>query len=143
MVEKTHTASGPDAGWWPNVAAPLRNIGQKLADYFAPSAEAAQTVQSYEINLELPGVKPEDIEVSLQDGTLMVKGEKRFQREETGRSYFISEREYGAFMRSFRLPADIDAAEVKADFRDGVLSIQVPKRGPEPQAARRIEVKRG
>jgi HSP20 family protein len=143
MVEKSHTAAGRDTGWWPGVAAPLRNIGQKLADFFAPSAEAAQTEQCYEIDLELPGVKPEDIEVSLQDGTLTVKGEKRFQREETGRSYFFSEREYGAFMRSFRLPADVDAVEVKADFRDGVLCIQVPKRGPAPKSARRIEVKHG
>jgi HSP20 family protein len=143
MVEKTHTAAGSETGWWPSIAAPIRSFGQKLADFFAPSAEASQTAECYEINIELPGVKAEDIEVSVHDGTLSVKGEKRFEREETGRSYFFSEREYGAFMRSFRLPAEVGESDVQASFTDGVLNIRVPKPRAEPKTARRIEVKRG
>lgn len=142
MVEKSHTAAGTEPGWWPTVAAPLRNIGQKLADFFAPQADAAQTQDAYEINVELPGVKSEDIDVSIHDGTLTVKGEKHLEREEKGRSYFFSEREYGAFMRSFRLPADAKHEKVEASFKDGVLAIRVPKAGQAPATARRIEVKR-
>lgn len=143
MVEKTHTAASGAPGWWPTVAAPFRNVGQRLAEFFAPHADAAQTEDTYEINVELPGVKTEDIDVSVHDGTLTVKGEKRFEREEKGRSYFFSEREYGAFMRSFRLPADVREDRVQASFSDGVLTIQVPKAGQAPATARRIEIKRG
>ena len=143
MVEKSHTAAGNDPGWWPTVSAPLRNLGQKLADFFAPHADAAQTQDAYEINIELPGVKTADIHVSIHEGTLTVSGEKRFEREEKGRSYFFSEREYGAFMRSFRLPVDVQQDKVEASFNDGVLSIRAPKAGQAPVTARRIDVKHG
>ena len=141
MVEKSHTAAADTAGWWPMVGGPLRNIGQKLADFFAPHADAAQTSDTYEINVELPGVKTEDIEVSLHEGTLTVKGGKHFEREEKGRSYFFTEREYGAFMRSFRLPGNVKDDAVEAAFKDGVLSIRVPKVGEQPEKNRRIAVK--
>ena len=65
------------------------------------------------------------------------------RREEKGRSYFFSEREYGAFMRSFRLPPEVGDGEVQASFKDGVLSLRVPKPSTQPKTARRIEVKRG
>ncbi len=136
MVEKSHTA-----GWWPQLHQPLRNIGEKIADWFAPRADAAATQEHYEVNMELPGVAAEDIEVSMHDDTLMIKGEKRFQREETGRSYYFSEREYGAFQRSFRLPADADAEKVSADFKNGVLTVTVPKAGARSEKARRVEIR--
>ena len=138
MVEKSHTA-----GWWPQIYQPLRSIGEKIADWFAPRADAAATQAHYEVNMELPGVAAEDIEVSMHDDTLMIKGEKRFQREETGRSYYFSEREYGAFQRSFRLPADADAEKVSADFKDGVLTVTVPKAGARRENARRVEIRSG
>lgn len=138
MVEKSHTA-----GWWPQLYQPLRSFGEKLADWFAPRADAAATQESYEVNMELPGVTAADIEVSMHEDTLMIKGEKRFQREETGRSYYFSEREYGAFQRSFRLPGDADADKVSADFKDGVLTVKVPKAGAKREKARRIEIRTG
>ena len=69
-----------------------------------------------------------------------MKGEKRFEREETGRTYFFSEREYGAFQRSFRLPADAHAEDVTADFKNGVLVLAVPKVGPPKDRAKRIQI---
>ncbi len=141
MVEKSHTAAGEAGRWWPSLYEPLRGLGQRVADFFAPSAEAAATEEFYEINMELPGVSAEDIDVSIQDGSLTIKGEKRSQREERGRTYFFSEREYGAFQRSFRLPADADPKDVAADFHDGVLAIKIPKAGPPPSQAHKIEVR--
>ena len=79
-----------------------------MADWFAPPSEASTLDDFYEINVELPGVKPDDVEVTLQNGSLTVHGEKHSEREEEGRSYFFSERTYGAFQRTFRLPSDAD-----------------------------------
>ena len=120
MVEKSHTA-----GWLPHLYEPLKNIGEKIADWFAPRSEASASENRYEIDVELPGVKPEDIDVAVRDDNLTVRGEKRFAREESGRTFFFSEREYGAFQRTFRLPPDADADAVDASFKDGVLSISI------------------
>ncbi len=143
MVEKSHTAAGERAGWWPSLYEPLRGLGQRVADFFAPSAEAAVTDAFYEISLELPGVTAKDIDVSVHDGSLTIKGEKRAQRQEQGRTYFFSEREYGAFQRSFRLPADVDPKSISADFNDGVLTVKIPKVGPPPNKAHKIAVRSG
>ena len=136
MVEKSHTA-----GWWPQVYEPLRHLGEKIADWFAPRSEASAVEDCYEINIELPGVKSEDIDISAHDNQLTVKGEKRAQRQERGRSYFFSEREYGAFLRTFRLPSDADSDGITADFQDGVLQLRVPKVGPPKENVRQIKVR--
>lgn len=138
MVEKSHTA-----GWWPHLYEPLRGVGARITDWFAPRSEAAAAENGYEISLELPGVQAEDIEVSFDDGSLTVKGEKRVEREETGRTYFFSEREYGAFQRSFRLPADAQGDGITADFKDGVLSLSVPKQQPAKPPSKRIKIRSG
>ena len=138
MVEKSHTA-----GWWPQVYEPLRQFGEKVADWFAPRSEASTNENSYEICVELPGVKADDIEISAHDNQLTVKGEKKLQREEQGRSYFFSEREYGAFLRTFRLPTDADADGITADFSDGVLKLSIPKAGPPKEKTRQIKVRTG
>ena len=138
MVEKSHTA-----GWWPQLYEPLRGLGEKIADWFAPRSEASAVQDCYEISLELPGVDAKDIDVSVENSHLTVRGEKRFEREETGRTYFFSEREYGAFQRSFRLPADAQAEDVVADFKNGVLSLKVPKLGPPKDRSKRIEIRSG
>ena len=143
MVEKSHTAASHDTGFWPQIMDPLRSAGEKIANFFAPSADAASTESVYEINVELPGVADEDIVVELHDNVLVVKGEKRFEHEEKGKTYYFSERRFGSFHRSFRLPEDVDADKVSADFTDGVLKILVPKRTPASTKARKIEVRKG
>lgn len=137
MVEKSHTA-----GWWPSVYEPLRQIGEKVADWFAPKSEASALENYYEINVELPGVKAEDVDISMHDNSLIVRGEKRSERQETGQSYYFSEREYGAFQRAFRLPPDADADGVDAEFTDGVLRMRIAKRGPQKPSARKIEIRK-
>lgn len=136
MVEKSHTA-----GWWPYLYQPLKGLGERIADWFAPRSEASAVQDCYEISLELPGVNADDIDVSVEDGHLTVKGEKRFEREEKGRTYFFSEREYGAFQRSFRLPPDARPDDVTADFTNGVLVLKVPKAGPPQERTKRIQIR--
>jgi len=138
MVEKSHTA-----GWWPNLYEPLRTVGQKVADWVAPRSDASAKEDSYEINVELPGVKPDDVDVSVHDNSLVVRGEKRFEREETGKSYFFSEREYGSFQRTFRLPPDADSDRIDATFGDGVLCLTIAKRKGSAPGGKKIEVRKG
>lgn len=140
MVEKSHTA-GEAAEFWPSLYEPLRGMGRRIADFFAPQSEASASENEYEITIELPGVEQKDIDVSVHENVLTVKGEKRLAREETTRTYFFSERAYGAFQRSFRLPSDADASRISADFKDGVLTIRIKKAGPPPETSRRIEVR--
>jgi HSP20 family protein len=125
MVESTHTA-----GFWPALTEPLRTFGARVADWFAPASEASSDKDTYEISLELPGVAKDDIEVTMKDHLLTVKGEKRAKREmasEDGGMFFC-ERQYGAFQRSFRMPPDSAGDKVDASFSDGVLTIRVPRK---------------
>lgn len=139
MVEKSHTAGG----WYPSLLRPFHDIGHRIADFFAPDADAAATDEQYEIDMELPGVTLDDIHIDIQEDTMTVRGEKKTEREEEGKTYFFSERTFGSFQRSFRLPANADADKIAANFKDGVLSIQIPKAGPPPEQTRRIEIQGG
>jgi HSP20 family protein len=138
MVEKSHTSGG-----WPSVFEPFRTMGQQVADWFAPASEAAVDEGSYRVVVELPGVEDKDIDVSVQDGVLTVKGEKKSSREEKGETWYFSERQYGAFSRSFRLPPDADEGTVSADLKDGVLTVSVAKAAPSSPETKRIEVRKG
>ncbi len=136
MVEQTHTA-----GWWPNLYEPLRSIGQKVADWFAPRSEASAVKDFYEINIELPGVKSDDVDVSVHDNSITVRGQKQSKRQETGRTYFFCEREYGAFQRTFRLPPDAEKDKIDAEFSDGVLSLKIAKHAAGQTAGRKVEIR--
>ncbi len=137
MVEKSHTA-----GWWPSVYEPLRQMGEKVADWFAPRSEASALEDYYEINVELPGVKAEDVDITMQDNSLAVRGEKRSDRKETGQSFYFSEREYGAFQRTFRLPEDADGDKIDAQFSDGVLRLKIAKQSPSMPSPKKIEIRK-
>lgn len=141
MVEKSHTATGQEVGFWPQVLDPLRQAGEKIANFFAPSADAAATAEDYVIEVELPGVSAEDIALELHGNVLVVKGEKKFEREESGKTYYFSERRYGSFHRSFKLPEDVNGDEVDADFSDGVLVIKIPRKSLADVNPKRIKVR--
>ena len=135
MVETT-----PTAGFWPSVTEPFRTLSSRLADWFAPASEASREADAYAIRMELPGVKQADIDIALHDGTLVVKGEKRAERTESTEAWFFSECQYGSFQRSFRLPPDVDADKVAAEFADGILTIRAPRRAQASGGGRRIEI---
>lgn len=123
MVEKSHSS-----GFWPSLYDPFREMGSRVAEWFAPASEASVGEEGYTISIELPGVEEEDIKVSVDDGVVTVKGEKRSEREEKGDSWYFSERQFGSFSRSFRLPPEADAGAINAALKEGVLKISVGKK---------------
>jgi HSP20 family protein len=104
-----------------------------------PAVEGRLEDGTYVIQFALPGVNPKEVEVSLMDNTLTVKGERKANHDSTGKDYFVREVAYGAFQRSVTLPEGVDAAEVEATYANGMLEVRVP--APRPAAPRMIEVK--
>lgn len=122
---------------------PLRTVGTKIANFFSPNSEAAKSEEKYEINMELPGVDEGDIDVSLDGNMLTISGEKRSQHEEKGKTFFFSERTFGAFQRSFRVPDDVDGSNIGAEFANGVLTLTLPKLASAQSEKRKINVRAG
>jgi len=104
-----------------------------------PAAEGRLENDTYVIQLALPGVDPKDVEVSLMDNVLTVKGERKADPDSAGKDYFVREVAYGAFQRSFTLPEGVDAAHVEAKDANGMLEVRVP--APRTTTRRMIEVK--
>ncbi len=139
MVEKTQVGH-----FWPSLHDPFRMMGTRLADWLSPATEASERGGAYHISMELPGVAEEDIHVSLEDGAVQIRGEKKTTREEKGETWFFSERQFGSFSRSFRLPEDADSATVHAAMKDGVLTVSVAKKAPAAAAPlRRVPIAKG
>ena len=92
-----------------------------------PTVDISETENGYEIRAELPGVSENDVNVSVTDNVLTVKGEKRQEAETDGKDYHRVERRYGSFQRSFMLPRHIETDAIKAGFKDGVLTLGIPK----------------
>ncbi|TMV07813.1 Hsp20/alpha crystallin family protein [Ruegeria sediminis] len=139
MVEKSD-----QAGLWPSLYDPFRHFGSRLADWLSPATEASGSDKSYDISMELPGVSEADIELTVDDGVVTIRGEKKTHEEKKGDTWYFSERQYGAFRRSFRLPEDADGAKASARMMDGVLHITVPKKPAErAESSRKIAIDRG
>lgn len=130
-----------ETGTWPHFLDPLRHLGTHIAHLFSPSADASRNDEGYDISLELPGVKAEDLEVTIDDHVLTIRGEKRSERKEETKTYFVAERRYGAFHRSFQLPTDVDESDIDARFEDGVLSIKLSKLRSAQGRERKIEIR--
>ena len=106
-----------------------------------PSCNVSETPEEYRIEAELPGVKQEDVEVNVEGGVLTLKGERREEKEEKKKKYHRIESCYGSFVRSFTLPNDADEESIQADYKDGLLSVRVPRRAPKESEARQVEIK--
>ncbi len=107
-------------------------------DWF-PAVDVSETEDSIEVTSELPGMSKKDIEIEVAKGVLTIKGEKKQKEEETEKSYHHREVRYGAFSRSFSLPAEVKSEDARADFKDGVLTVTLPKE--EKALHRKIEIK--
>ncbi len=104
-------------------------------------SDVVETKDAVEVSVELPGMEMKDIEVSVTDDMLTVKGEKKVERQEEKKGYYLSERSYGAIYRTIPLPPGVDGEKAEASFKNGVLTIRLPQT-PEAQAkVKRIEVK--
>jgi HSP20 family protein len=108
-----------------------------LADW-SPLADITEDEREYLIKAELPELKREDVKVTVENGVLTISGERKFEKEEKKKKYHRVERGYGSFVRSFSLPDDADANKVKAEFKNGMLTIHLPKN--EKAKPKQIEV---
>ena len=94
---------------------------------WTPLADITEDDKEYLIKTELPEMKKEDVKVTVENGVLTISGERKFEKEEKKKKYHRVERGYGTFMRSFTLPDDADANKIKADFKNGVLTLRLLK----------------
>ena len=92
-----------------------------------PTVDISETENGFEIRAELPGVLEKDVNVSVTDNVLTIKGEKHQEAETDGKNYHRVERRYGSFQRSFTLPRHVETGSIKAQFTDGVLTLEIPK----------------
>ena len=100
---------------------------QESTRTWAPAVDIFETTESYVVKAELPGISKEDVQITVENNVLTLKGERRFEKDETKENYHRIERTYGAFARSFTLPTRVDHEGVQAKFDNGVLTITVPK----------------
>jgi HSP20 family protein len=126
-----------------------REIDRLFEDTFArdgnswtPAVDIQENEGEIRVEVELPGLKPEDVEITADNGVLSIRGEKRTERKEGEQNrYHIVERSYGSFMRTFQLPQGVDEEQIGAEFDNGILSLRIPKAAlPQP---RRISISSG
>ncbi len=97
-----------------------------IADW-RPAADISETGKEYVIKAELPAVKKEDVDVTVHDGIITIKGERRFEKSDEDEKQHRVESFYGSFSRSFSLPADVDESAISAESKDGILQVHLPK----------------
>lgn len=108
---------------------------------WAPAVDIIDEKDDIRVRADLPGMKKEEIEVSVNNDTLSIKGEKKEEKEIKEKDYVRSERYYGAFQRSFTLPAGVDPQKVNAAYKDGVLEITLPKREDAKPKQIKVDIK--
>ena len=97
------------------------------SDTGMPRSDVVETDAAVEVSVELPGMEEKDIDVSLTDDALTIKGERKVEREDDKKGYYLSERSYGSFYRSIPVPPGVDTEKVEAAFKNGVLTVTLPK----------------
>jgi HSP20 family protein len=95
---------------------------------WSPAVDIHETDDTYVVSADLPGLNKDDIQINVEDNTLTIKGEKKFEEKVPRDRYIRVERTYGTFVRSFTLPQNVDSTKIKATFRDGVLDLTLPKK---------------
>jgi HSP20 family protein len=120
---------------------PAFPFARSFASGPVPAVELVETDKEYKLTAELPGMEAGDIDITLADDVLTIAGEKKEEREEKKEGFMLSERSYGSFERRISVPAAADAENIKASFKNGVLTVSLPKDQKAEQAKRRIAVK--
>jgi HSP20 family protein len=109
----------------------------------APAVDVVEHDKEYEITAELPGMNEQDVDVQFADGVLTVKGEKKEEKEEKKKDYYLSERRFGSFQRSFQVPDGVDVDKIDASFKNGVLTVVLPKSAEAQKRGKKIAIKKG
>jgi HSP20 family protein len=107
----------------------------------APVVDVVEKEKEFQITAELPGLSEKDVEVVVADEILTIKGEKKEEKEEKAKNYYLSERRYGAFQRSFQIPTGVDADKIEAGFQNGVLTLTLPKTPEAQKSEKKIAIK--
>jgi HSP20 family protein len=107
-----------------------------------PDVDIVEKDKEYEITAELPGLDENNVEVKFADGFLTIKGEKREEKEEKKKDYYLSERRFGSFQRSFQVPESVDADKIVASFKNGVLTVTLPKSPEAQKKEKKIAIKK-
>ena len=129
------------SGFWRGSLFDMAPSGRAEAAFRTmPAVDVAETDKAYEITAELPGLDEKNIEVKLANGVLSIKGEKREDKEEKEKDYYRRERSFGSFERSFQVPEGIDTDKIAASFKNGILSVTLPKSAEAQKQAKKIEV---
>jgi len=110
-------------------------------EWLKPTLDIAETDKEYTISVELPGVSEKDINLELIDDTLKISGEKKQEKEEKEKNYYSMERSYGAFQRVLSLPEDADRDNIQAAYKNGIMTIKIPRKADSESNAKRIEIK--
>jgi len=121
-----------------NIPSAGRDEAMALVDW-APAVDVMETDDEFQIRAELPGVEKKDVKLSVENGVLLISGHREQEKEEKGKRYHKIERAYGNFARSFTVPEAVDAEKVTAEFKNGVLTVRLPK--SEKARPKSIEVK--
>ncbi len=106
----------------------------------ATKSDIVEGEKSYDITVELPGVSEKDISVTVDEGVLSIKGEKRSEEKKEEDNFFLQERGYGSFQRSFRLPDDVDANKIAANHKNGILTVSLPRNKEAKPKGRQISI---
>ncbi|MEX0751796.1 MAG: Hsp20/alpha crystallin family protein [Xanthobacteraceae bacterium] len=114
---------------------------RELAWGAAPAIDIVEKDKAYEVTAELPGLDEKNIEMKLANGGLTIKGEKQEEKEEKKKDYYLHERYFGSFKRSFRVPEGVDTGRIETTFKKGVLTIILPKKPEALKPEKKIEVK--
>ncbi len=124
----------------------LANLTRMMADSngrkpgWAPSADISETDKEYVIRAELPAVKKEDVLVTLDDGLITIKGERKQQKEDKNERFHRVESFYGSFERSFSLPDNVNSEAIRCDSKDGILTVHIPKSAPSKSTPKQIAI---
>ena len=108
--------------------------------FMSPRIDLSETKKYLTVTADMPGMDEDDIDVSLENNFLVIRGQKKTEKENQGQSYYHMERSFGSFYRTIQLPCEVDENKVKAHYKKGVLTINLPKRKDEQRQSRKIEV---
>ena len=124
---------------WDDYFGPGRRALQPLEEAWLPAVDVAESPDKITVKAEIPGMEAKDIEISMVGDTLTIKGEKKAEREQKEENYHLVERSYGSFSRAMKLPALVDPDKVEATYKNGVLTVALPKK--EEVKPKAIEIK--
>lgn len=122
---------------WAGVPAISKNLNE---GFLRPQVDITSNEKSYEVTIEIPGVDEKDVKLELTDQTLIVKGEKKQEKEEKDKEFYRMERSYGSFQRVLTLPADIAKEDITATFKSGVLKVSIPRMPTPKPEVKKIEI---